>query len=232
MDRRIAVSSALLMAVGGAVLWRAAPPPQPAPVAPMAPTEFRRVPPAAAAAPRHAPARDPLPTPRQDAHAAYRLAQEGRACSAALGLYRILGTQTEGFDKCAKYLNGEPLPDWRYWRERALAEGDLLARLGQQGQALADAVEDARDSSDPEVQFTLAWVLLRERNGHDPTQPLALMIRACTALGCAVEDPRYGMGCLDNGTCASGTTVLDQMEQMFGAGAMQAATAMIEEQRR
>ena len=182
--------------------------------------------PAPAPAPPAAPTKPPAPAVQaKDAHATYRRAEEAKACSGALGVYKATGVQMGPFDRCAQYLDGEPLPDWRALQAQALAQGDLLARLNfQQGQALRDAMVDARESADPEVQFVLAWRLMGESHGTVPTEALALLVRACAGLnGCPVEDPRFGMGCLDRGTCASGMTVLDQMEQMFGAGVMQAA---------
>ena len=173
---------------------------------------------------------------------AYQLAQIGLECEPVLGLYTKLGLKDpQRFEACAKYLT-EPLPDWRYWQAKALEGRDLLARLHIEQEAwltthdkehwreLNETMKEARRSGDAEVLFMLAQAWLNpEIGGRDPTAGLALLIEACGTLGCSLDDPRFGKGCVDTGACASGMTLLDQMEQAYGAKAMQAAVALNEE---
>ena len=170
-----------------------------------------------------------------DGRASYYLGLVGHKCHLAIEYYRLMGEHLPDFDRCHRMLVEDPfagLPAreggyrWTFWRELAIAQGDPVAELEDavfwhrdNTARMRAALNAAAASELPEAYFSLGSALLVV--GDNNLEALAWMEVACEfGYDCRMDNPRIGMGCVEQGYCVADTTWSQNNRDQFDATPM------------
>jgi hypothetical protein len=130
----------------------------------------------------------------------------------------------------------EEAREFRYWTDRAVDAGDPLAVMNRTAREAVgrsptdDPAEERafRDSvlrnvrlavfsDDSAALFAVGGLFSHPSIVADPHYGYAWLVAACdTGYDCSRANPNLGFGCVEDGTCNAGQTLLDTMQRDFG----------------